>query len=277
MIEKQTPTDTTGLKKAEGLSSLSHLTLLSDMASGAAHKINNPNQVILSNALLLTRMWLDISPILAGYYRENGDFSVGGLSYEQNTGTIKKLLDNITEGAYRINGIVENMRDLSGSEGTDKDGPVDINAVVGSVLAFLGKDIPGHTHNLICKYGGSVPPVKGNALDIKQALINILRNALQALPDKQCGVIVSTFEDREAGAAVIEIADEGKGIPEYLLQRVFEPFFTTRIEGGGLGLSLARKIVSDHKGSIDIRSNPGVGTSVIVRIPAIRIEDRSPA
>jgi signal transduction histidine kinase len=100
--------------------------------------------------------------------------------------------------------------------------------------------------------------------------INLISNALQALPDRGAGVSVATSFDRAAAHILVTIKDDGKGMNRKVLQRLTEPFFTTRSsEGGtGLGLYIAASIIKEHGGALEFDSKPGRGTTATIRLPA---------
>ena len=97
-------------------------------------------------------------------------------------------------------------------------------------------------------------------------------NSLQALPDKSRGVQASTVFDKESGSAIIQVKDEGIGIASDIIERITEPFFTTKsdIGGTGLGLSISYAIIKEHNGSLEFESEPGRGTTVKVKLPIYR-------
>jgi signal transduction histidine kinase len=114
-----------------------------------------------------------------------------------------------------------------------------------------------------------VPPVKGSPTALSQVLLNLLVNALEALPeggDRRSAVTVRLHRDGEA--AVVEVEDTGPGIAPQVLERVFDPFFTTKEDGGtGLGLAISKRIVDEIGGSIRVTSHPGAGSRFTVRLP----------
>jgi C4-dicarboxylate-specific signal transduction histidine kinase len=116
----------------------------------------------------------------------------------------------------------------------------------------------------------NMPDVKGSALQLEQVVINLIQNALQALPDQESGVQVTTGYDAGSNEVFVRVSDEGNGIPKELSSKVMEPFFTTRLElgGTGLGLSICSAIVKDHGGTLDFSSNDDCGTTFTVRLPA---------
>ena len=110
----------------------------------------------------------------------------------------------------------------------------------------------------------TVPLVEHDPSQIHQVLLTMLLNAIQA--EAREGRIVVTLGSRDAYAS-ISIADNGPGIPPETLKNIFRPFFTTKGHGTGLGLSLARRIVEDHAGKIEVTSTPGQGTTFVVLLP----------
>jgi len=111
-----------------------------------------------------------------------------------------------------------------------------------------------------------LPPVWGRADRLQQVFMNLIDNAHKAMP--QGGVLeIRSFQ--KGGGVCVQFTDTGMGIPEEMRDRIFEPFFSTW-GGTGLGLSVAREILQEHKGSIDVYGKPGGGTTVLVRLPARR-------
>jgi two-component system NtrC family sensor kinase len=120
----------------------------------------------------------------------------------------------------------------------------------------------------------AVPRVAGEARALNQVFLNLLKNATEAL--EGTGGVIRVCLGREGSWVVIEVRDDGPGIPPETRERLFEPFFSTKGAGGGtgLGLSICRRIVSEHGGSIRVDSSNGAGTSFTVRLP-VRDEDRA--
>ena len=114
-----------------------------------------------------------------------------------------------------------------------------------------------------------LPSAQGKPQQIEQVIINLIMNALQALPGKNAGVTVTTAADIDASAITITICDEGKGMPREILERITEPFFSTRLEQGGtgLGLSISAAIVREHNGTLKFESTPGSGTIATLSLP----------
>jgi signal transduction histidine kinase len=118
------------------------------------------------------------------------------------------------------------------------------------------------------KHLGDVPSITCSPSQVNQVLLNLVSNSAQAM-DKPRGRISVTTRPGGANAVEIEVEDNGKGIPAEALPKIFDPFFTTKEvgKGTGLGLTIAYKIVAQHGGRIEVRSTPGVGTTVTVTLP----------
>jgi signal transduction histidine kinase len=115
-----------------------------------------------------------------------------------------------------------------------------------------------------------LPEVRVDPMQLEQALVEIVSNALDAMPDGGRLRIAASMEENNGGSAsqvIIEIADTGPGIPDQVMPSICEPFFTTRQEGTGLGLSIAKRYIEQNGGSLEILSHPG-GTTVRIRLPA---------
>ena len=238
------------------------------LVSGVAHEINNPNNFIMLNGRIFSRVWADIQPILRQYYEAHGEFLLGGMPYSEAHPRIAALIAGIHEGAQRIKRIVQNLRDFARRDTGDLESPVDLNSVVESSIMLVHNLIDKSTSRFSLSLAPQLPPLRGNFQQLEQVLINLITNACQALPDRERGIGVET--SAEEGLVCVEVRDQGVGIPEENLKRILDPFFTTKqdIGGTGLGLSISYNIVKNHGGELTIRSRPGEGTTAVVRLPA---------
>jgi len=245
------------------------MTALGTLVSGVAHEINNPNSYIMNNSQIFMDIWRDVSKILSEYQKGKGEIFIAGLPFKEVIEYIPRLLEGIKQGAERINDIVVNLKNFSRPEKSSLDEKVDINSVLKSVIFFLDATIKKSTDNFNILFNESIPPVKGSFRQIEQVLINLIMNALQAIETRNKGIWVSLHHDKGGEFVKIMIRDEGVGIPHEIMERITEPFFTTKIkEGGtGLGLSISYAIVKEHGGSMEFESTPGRGTTVTVKLP----------
>ncbi len=240
------------------------------LSAGVAHEINNPNNSISFSASLLSRAWQDITPILVEYYKKNGDFLMGGLSFSETRETLPQLLSEISHNSVRIKRIVQNLKHMARQEKDELNQTVDIQQVLEGTMMILHNQIQKCTDVCTLAVSEDLPPVRGNSQQMEQVFINLLSNALQALPERSCGVYIDAVLDTDHEYLTVTVRDEGCGISERDIGRLTKPFFTTRGESGGtgLGLSISQSIVERHGGSLVFVSELGRGTTVTVKIPS---------
>jgi len=239
------------------------------LSAGVAHEINNPNNAILFNAGLARRAWQDALPILSAYHAEHGDFSLAGLSWTEARDTLPRLLDDIGGNAERIERIIENLKHLARREDEQLDQSVNVANVLREAIMVLHHEIQKRTNAFSLELAEDLPPTKGNAQQLEQVFINVILNALEALPGRERGVSVVSRLSETGDRIEVEVRDEGTGIAEADLARVTEPFFSTRTASGGtgLGLSIAKSILDRHRGTLTLESRTGEGTRVLIRLP----------
>jgi signal transduction histidine kinase/DNA-binding NarL/FixJ family response regulator len=249
-----------------------HLAQLGQISAGIAHEINNPNSFIMFNAEILRDIWRDITAVLDKYYEENGDFSMGGIPFHEAMNNVPELLSGIGEGSRRIKGIVDGLKEYAGQKKANLDERVEINRVIELSLVIVGSQIKKHTDRFVVDLCEGLPGIMGNANKLAQVIINLLMNALQALPDRGRGVFVSTSLSVDGDCIVVQVRDEGVGMTEEILKRIFDPFFTTRQESGGTGLGLAvsYSIVKEHNGILEFTTEPGRGTTAAIVLPYLK-------
>ncbi len=240
------------------------------MVSGVAHEINNPNNYILLNGKIVSRMWNDVLPILEDYYNREGDFDLAGMPYTRAYKKIGKLIEGIPEGARRIQQIVQAFKDFARQDTGELNQQVSINKVLESAVIIINNLIKKSTDHFSVKYGENIPTITGNIQQIEQVIINLITNSCQALPDKECKINVNTIYRPESRKIILNVQDEGVGIPEQDIKYIFDPFFTSKRDSGGtgLGLSIAYKIVQNQSGFLSVKSTPGEGTTATVELPA---------
>ncbi len=262
----------------ERLRQMDKMAAIGTLSSGIAHEINNPNNFILSNAQFISDIWPDINRILALYAEENGEFFLGKLRLSEASAYIPKMLEGLVEGSHRINRIVTGLKDFARQEKTRLDQAVDLNKVIQAALTMLQNQIQKHTDRYQCILAENLPPVKGSFQQLEQVIVNLIMNALQSLKDRDSGIFISTYYIRSIGQNVITVRDEGEGMSEDVRQAIFDPFFTTRLDSGGtgLGLSICFTIVKEHGGIIECESEPGKGSTFLVRLPVQNHGKRGP-
>ncbi|MBF0584200.1 MAG: PAS domain S-box protein [Magnetococcales bacterium] len=246
-----------------------HLATVGVMTAGIVHEVNNPNNAIMFNSTLLANAWKDIDIILHEYYRHNGDFSIGGLPYTEMRPLFPSLIDSINEHSTRIKNIINNMQYISRDEQVAVAEPLDLIKLLTHTASLLKNQISQRTRHFVWTLPETIPLVWGNRQQMEQVFINVILNALHALPDMNRGIHVTLAAKPELDVVLVTIQDEGVGIAEPHLQRLTEPFFSTKLaEGGsGLGLFISNRILENHGGEMHFSSRLDRGTTVHIRLP----------
>jgi two-component system NtrC family sensor kinase len=228
------------------------LASLGMLAAGVAHEVNNPLGAILTlTALTLEDMQKD----------------------DPNRGN----LEEVVRQSARCRDIVRGLLDFSRQSKTEKE-LVDVNKIIEETLALVAKQAQFFNVNIIRNCDPDLPWVMGDQSQLQQVFMNILMNAVQAM-DERGTITVVTRHVASASCIELAISDTGRGIPAEQIDRIFDPFFTSKTsgEGTGLGLSIAYGIVTTHGGTISVRSEIGKGSTFTIRLPltAARQEART--
>jgi two-component system sensor histidine kinase HydH len=228
------------------------LAALGEMAAGLAHEIRNPLGAIKGAAQCLDPKRLP---------GEDGEF-----------------LGVIVEEVNRLNGVVTAFLDYARPL-KQSFGPTDLNEVVTRTMRLIQNDVPKQIE-LAVQLDLTVARVDADAEQLKQVLINLVQNAVQAIGEVGGRITVSTVKPDRFGEfrgnmnefAELVVSDTGPGIPLDQQQHIFVPFFTTKQKGTGLGLAICQRIVKNHGGSIAVHSKPGEGCRFVIRLPALPAE-----
>lgn len=180
--------------------------------------------------------------------------------------SIKKYLRVIIGEVERLEKVLRDLLDFSVDEAVSYS-KCKIKTMMGEVLDILRGDFE-KTNIRILREFSEAPSIYGNRRQIKYVFSNLILNAKQAMGD-QGTLTIRTYKLMEDNIlmAVCEIGDTGGGISEEAIHNIFNPFFTTKVYGSGLGLSIAHKIITKHYGKISIRNEPGVGVTFIIKLP----------
>jgi len=246
------------------------------LVSGVAHEINNPTGLILLEVPTIKRFQADAAKVLEQYYRENGDFSCGGLPYSRMREEIPRSLEKLQEAGKRIKRIVDDLKDFARQGDSACSEIIDLNAVSQAAVRLVEPSIRKATTRFSARYDDDLPQIRGNSQRIEQVLVNLILNACQALSDNDQAIELTTCADRENGVVTFRLRDEGSGISPEHLARLTDPFFTTKRDmgGTGLGLSVSAGIVKEHGGTLQFDSIPGRETVVTLTLP-IRQEEEN--
>jgi len=248
---------------------------LGGLAAGMAHEINNPLGIIVQGVQnIVRRLDPSLEPNIEAARRYGLDLHSLAMFLEERN--IIRYLQGVRDAGERAAAIVANMLSFSRrSERTFSSN--DVNAIASKALELAGKDFDLKKHydfrrlNIIREYDPDLPLVPCVGTEIEQVLLNLVRNAAQAMVRAGTENPTLTLRTRKMRDwAVIEVEDNGPGIPRKDLSRIFEPFFTTKKvgEGTGLGLSVSYFIITNnHHGHLTATSREGRGSKFIVSLP----------
>jgi PAS domain S-box-containing protein len=261
--------------QAEKLASLGLL------SAGVAHEINNPLAYVTNNLAVLERDVKGLTDLLEAYDEVRPSLET---SHPEVTGRIAKIMEqndlpyvrenlgailkSTRQGVKRVSEIVQNLRGFARLDQAAID-RVDLHAAITSSLELIRGRLERNQIEVVQNLG-QVPRIICAPAQINQVILNLLLNAQQAIEatGRPGGRIeIGTHASRKA--VILEIGDNGCGMPEEIQPRIFDPFFTTKPvgEGTGLGLSITHSIVTDHGGRIELESSPGQGARFRVILP----------
>ena len=227
---------------------LSRATMLGELSGSLAHELNLPLTAILSNAQAAQRL-------LA-----NG---------ETDLAEVRQILNDIASEDKRAAEVIRRLRLLL-KKGEVQWQSVSINEVVHDVLELMRSDLINQKVTVDCELPQNLPIVTGDPVQLQQVLLNLVVNACDAManlaiPERRI-LICAGIEDGSSAVSV-SVIDRGDGIPEEKLEQIFEPFFSTKAKGMGLGLSVCRTIITAHRGKLWARNNPDRGATFHFSLP----------
>ena len=186
----------------------------------------------------------------------------------------RERLELIRKCNERIGKIVDHLREFSRQTKPEFQ-EMDVNQPIENALLITGQQLLNHGISLVRNLTPNLPKIMGDANQLEQVFLNLIANSRDAIEDsdgqkKELTITTGLSEDEGAPAILVTIKDSGVGIPPENLEKIFEPFFSTKPvgKGTGLGLSLCYGIVEAHGGRIDIKSRVGQGTEVRISLPA---------
>lgn len=237
--------DVTELKKYEDEAKRAErLSALGNLAAGVAHEIRNPLNAI---SITVQRLRSEFEP------RED---------QEEYSSFIQTVLNEIK----RLDSIINQFLSLAKAQKLTLVSS-DMNKFLNEVISLVEMDARDKSVHVV-KTMDRLPQLRIDPDEMKKALLNIMLNGVQAMP--QGGeLLVQSYLDDSKGNVVIKITDSGVGISKENLSTIFQPYFSTKEKGTGIGLSIAYRIISDHKGKIEVESEVGKGTTFMITLPVI--------
>ncbi|HUX57961.1 MAG TPA: ATP-binding protein [Bacteroidales bacterium] len=220
------------------------LATLGELSAGAAHEIRNPLTSIRSSIQFLKRKFNDSTDI--------------------------EMANDLISEVDRINEIIEGMLSFAKPQPLKKEN-TQLKTILLQTIQLVSNTARKEGIEICLNYQAEREDIFADPSQLKQVFLNIIMNSIQAIesePGKiDINIIFSDGQYRYTPEYLIEVIDNGKGIPNENIDKIFDPFFTTKNEGTGLGLSISYGIINQHGGDIEFFSNPGIGTKAKIRIP----------
>ncbi len=232
------------------LAHVSRLGTLGEMVSGIAHEVNQPLTAIANYASAARRLVL------------SGDTDAEELA---------SINDKIAVQAERAGQVIRGLRSMTRRREAVRES-LDCSALIGEVSKLIEFELRARGWRLLISLEPKLPEVLGDGVQIQQVLLNLVRNAIEAMNERASDDFV-TITASALGSAWVEISvsDSGPGLAQEVEERLFEPFFSTKTQGMGLGLSICKSIMSVHGGELRYRRNLHGGAEFIMRLPAVGI------
>jgi PAS domain S-box-containing protein len=236
-------------RQRDELAHLSRVAMLGELSGSLAHELNQPLTAILSNAQAAQRFLAQSPPRLD---------------------KLTEILSDIVKSDHRAGAVIQRIRSLLRKESAQRN-PFDINDVVEETLHLMRSDLLNRHVVVRADLGEGLPAVSGDRNQLQQVLLNFMMNGCDAMDgrDMDGGLLVRTRTTAD-GNVEFSVADRGTGIPSADLERIFEPFVTTKSHGMGLGLTICRSIVEAHGGRLWATNNSDGGATLHCELPAQR-------
>ena len=232
------------LRKAQhDLARISRITTMGELAATIAHEVNQPLSGVLTNGNACLR-WL-----------------AGCESSSPNFEEVRQSVERMIRDGKRAGDVILRMRNFFKANGGEKT-PLRINEVVEGIVLLVRHELDRNQVLLRTDFSEQLPIVQGDSVQLQQVLLNLILNAADALAEVSDRPRELTIVTRpESGGVRVEVKDNGVGIEKEKLASIFQPFYTTKPNGMGLGLSISRSIIENHGGQLSAQPNHGPGTT----------------
>ncbi|MBK1877931.1 PAS domain S-box protein [Pelagicoccus mobilis] len=231
------------------LAHIARISIFNELSSSLAHELNQPLAANMGNAQAALRM-LEF---------DNPDLD-----------EIKEILTDIVSDNRRAGAIVSRLRSMMKKNVSEQEN-FSLNDLIHDTLTLLRSDLIIKQTHLQLDLQNEIPNVFGDRIQIQQTIINLVKNATEAiLQASEADALIRISTRVQDDNIVCEVADSGPGIPEEKLEQIFAPFFTTKEDGMGMGLRICRSIIEDHGGTITATSNPRSGSTFTFTLPIDR-------
>jgi signal transduction histidine kinase len=221
---------------------------LGQLMASIAHEVNQPLTALIANAGAGLRWLAGPKPRL---------------------GHARRALTRIARDGNRASEVIARIRSLVRRADTQRN-PLPLNGVIEAVIALLKTELRRHKITVKTRLAGTLPAVWGDRVQLQQVLLNLIMNAIESMGGVATRARLLTIATKfDASGVSIKVKDRGVGLDEDSLERVFEPFYTTKPQGMGIGLAISRSIVEAHGGQLWATRNRGSGATFEFRLPAV--------
>ena len=234
------------------------------MILGISHEINNPNNFISFNVPILKDYFQELMPIIDDYAEKDSNFKIFNMQYQEFRDDLQELLKNIENGSNRINRIVSDLKEFSQKKDITKMEWIDIKEVIDRVVTICAAKIRSIMDTFEININENLPQFYSDAHIIELILINLLNNSIEAADKKNCWIKLNVFLKKDnQNSLIIEVSDNGCGISESDIDRIFEPFFSTKSSkgGAGMGLYLSSTLAEQIGAHLEVDSEFGTGST----------------
>ena len=242
---------------------------LGTLVAGVAHEINNPINLIMYNLPLMQKIWSDFLPLLLKEKQQTPEKKYGGFTYEFLEDNLPQLIADMDMAANRVAKIVSDLKNFSKQSNVAEKAPVQVNTAVKNALRLAQTTLRKSAVKIELELDEDLPLMEGNLQSIEQIVLNIIINAIQAI-DHENGIIrIRTGLRKKDGRIFLAISDNGCGISPAIADKLFLPFVTDKLAGGGtgLGLSVTYGLVHAHGGDIRFETEQFKGTTFTISMP----------
>ena len=247
MVEQKRTEETLQVTRSE-LTRVARITTIGELTASIAHEVNQPLAAVVANA----------DACVAWLSREHPDLVEA-----------RAAADRATQGATRASEVIARIRSLI-SKATPEKSRLEINRVIEQTVALAEGQASRNEVVIDCKLSPDVPPVLGDTIQLQQVILNLLMNGIEAMisVNDRPRILVIRSESQSRGQIRVSVEDSGVGVSADVMGRLFEPFFTTRAKGMGMGLPISRSIIEAHGGRLWAESNGSGGAIFQFTLPS---------
>jgi signal transduction histidine kinase len=232
---------------------VSRITSLGALTASIAHEINQPIAAVIMDASAGLR-WLGAEP--------------------PNLQEVREALEGIRKGGARAGDVIDRIRALARKDPIKVD-ELDLNEAIREVVALTRSEI---THNRVTlgTQLAAVAPIRGDRVQLQQVILNLILNAIEAMGDNEPRDLLIETGESDGRKILVSVSDTGPGLDSATVDRIFEPFYSTKQGGMGIGLSICRSIIEAHEGRIWARQNAARGSTFQFTLPVANTPVEAP-